>query len=132
MLDTLSSQNKRHNENEVGSDLISTESPFTFVTVHGSIGTIKTISKHSFDFFKEIQDNILKEMNNIGELSHQHWRSYKPKVPQQANLIESNYLDGDILKSFQYLNLIEKQKILNLTSPYKVKDIEDFINSLVS
>lgn len=120
LLDVLSnSQKKKNDENDMDMDITATEAPFTFATVHGSIGTIKTISEESFHFFKRIQDKVLKEVNNVGELDHALWRSYKPKIAmanwqqqQQPNL-ETNYLDGDLLRSFHYMDTLEKTKIVN-------------------
>ena len=124
------SDHKRHDENEI----YTTESPFTFATVHGSIGTIKTISAETFRFFKQIQDSILKQSNYIGKLDHTNWRSYKPKInTNQWQDTETNYLDGDLLKSFQYMNRIDKENVLKSlpSHQYKAIDIEQFINSVV-
>lgn len=136
-------------------DLVTaTESPFTFATVHGMIGTIKTISEDTFLFFKQIQDAIIYleqqesgSLQNIvvGDLSHAYWRNYKPKISQsqqqqslpQGAIMEqssnSNYLDGDLLKSFCYLTKAEKQKVVQFAQiSFNVKDVEDFINTLVA
>jgi DNA damage-binding protein 1 len=146
LLDVLSSSsnssNQQHNENDqivLGSAI---EPPFTFATIHGSIGTIKTISEESFKYFWNIQQEILKYKNNIGNLDHQLWRSYKPKIhsnnqqqqQQQQTSATCNYLDGDLLKSFQYMSKLEKQIIVDLIPPSRqtIKDIEEQINTLIS
>jgi hypothetical protein len=49
--------------------------------------------------------------------------------------LNTNYLDGDLLKSFQYLSKLDKQKIVSslmTEQQFRVKDVEDFINSLVA
>ncbi|KAI8090511.1 CPSF A subunit region-domain-containing protein [Thamnidium elegans] len=121
----------QHNENDITSQITATESSFTYVTVHGSIGTIKTISENSFHFFKQIQSSILKESGNIGGLDHTAWRSYKSRIHSTE---ESNYLDGDLLKSFQQMNAFSKQRVIESlpSSIYKASDIENFIRTLVA
>ncbi|GAA5808539.1 hypothetical protein MFLAVUS_001930 [Mucor flavus] len=121
----------QHDENDITSQITATEASFTYVTVHGSIGTIKTISENSFHFFKQIQSSILKESGNIGGLDHTAWRSYKSRTHSTE---ESNYLDGDLLKSFQHMNAFSKQRVIESlpSSIYKASDIENFIRTLVA
>ncbi|RCH97919.1 DNA damage-binding protein 1a, partial [Rhizopus stolonifer] len=86
----------------------SIEPAFTYATVHGSIGVVKTISKEAFEFFKQIQNSILKESQNIGKLDYVAFRSYRPKINsqhhhffnQEESDMPSYYLDGDVLKLF--------------------------------
>lgn len=129
----LSSLPTRNDENEDNVEITEIESSFSFATVHGSIGTIKTISEGSFHFFRQIQESILKESNNVGGLDHTLWRSYKSRI-NSTTVEESNYLDGDLLKTFQYMNAFSKQRVIEAlpSSIYKTTDIENFIRTLVS
>lgn len=130
LLDVLSNLTKHE---DAQPQITATYNPFTFATIHGSIGTVKTISEDSFLFFKQIQECILREYNNIGGLDHTLWRNYKPTIHHNAEQ-DSNYLDGDLLKSFQQLNKFSKQRVVDglSTTRYKVVDIEQFINTLVA
>lgn len=98
--------------------------------MNGSIGTVKSISKESFDFFKGIQDGILKILPNVGNLDHSLWRAYKPK--HKITRTNDNYLDGDILKLYTQMNLIEKQKLLEQYQNVSIKDLEEWIHHLIS
>lgn len=132
-MDVLSNLAKHNDENDIESKITATYNPFTFATIHGSIGTVKTISEASYLFFKQIQDGILNECNNIGELDHTLWRNYKPTIHHNAEQT-NNYLDGDLLKSFQQMNKLSKQRVIDAlpTRTYNVKDIEQYINTLVA
>lgn len=133
LMDVLSNLTKDEDKNTAKSQITATCNPFTFATIHGSIGTVKTISEDSYLFFKQIQDCILKEFNNIGGLDHTLWRSFKPTIYHRTEQ-DSNYLDGDLLKSFQQLNNFSKQRVVDglPTTEFKVVDIEQFINTLVA
>jgi len=113
----------------------SIEHSFTFATVHGSIGTVKTISPKAFELFSILQKNILAESTSIGNLKYSSWRNYKPKLQQiQHHSDITTYLDGDLLKKFQYFNFTVKHKILqhDLLKKYSIAEMEGLINSLVS
>ncbi|KAG0745943.1 hypothetical protein G6F57_002896 [Rhizopus arrhizus] len=105
-------------------------SEFTFATVNGSIGTVKTISRESFEFFKGIQEGILNILPNNGNLDHGLWRKYRPKY--KVTRMNDNYLDGDILKLFSSMNLLEKQKLLEHYKNVSVQQLEKWIYHLVS
>lgn len=110
----------------------SIEGSFTFATVHGSIGTVKTISHKAFELFSAVQKNILAESTSIGNLKYASWRNYKPQLHHHQDM--TTYLDGDLLKKFQYFNLTIKHKILqhDLLKNYTIVEMEGLINSLVS
>lgn len=111
----------------------STEPPFSFATVLGSIGIVKTISSHSFEFFHKVQENILKEKRNIGELDYHRWRSYKPNIHPGDQAQISNFIDGDIISQYSTLTLKEKQSVIDaLGFQYTIQEMEDLIHSLVS
>lgn len=107
------------------------EKSFTFATLHGSIGTVKTISVESFQFFSMIQDSILDEIQNIGNLDYHVWRRYKPKM-NTPGIENQMFLDGDILKQFLSMSESSKQKVLASLAQYSAADIENLINSLIS
>ncbi|KAI8328162.1 CPSF A subunit region-domain-containing protein [Choanephora cucurbitarum] len=108
---------------------------FTFVTVHGSIGVVKTITTEAFELFQQLQEGILKESHNVGKLDYAAWRSYKPKISHLSDQQASCYLDGDVLKKFADMSKHDKQKILtrsSLLQSFDVKQIEDLVYDLVS
>ncbi|KAI8636915.1 CPSF A subunit region-domain-containing protein [Parasitella parasitica] len=113
-----------------------TAKSFTFATVHGSIGTVKTISQKSFEMFNVLQQYILLENTNVGNLKYSSWRNYKPKLQQMYHQQEiTTYLDGDLLKKFQCLTYTAKYKILQqheLLRRYSIIEMEGLINSLIS
>lgn len=116
------------------------EKSFSFATVHGSIGTIKTISSEAFEFFLEIQEGVLALTANIGKLDYHSWRNYKPKLSSSVeNDTEAEpnpmFLDGDILKQYLSMSFENKSRIVrdnSILSRYQVTDIENLINDLVS
>ena len=114
----------------------SIEKSFTFATVHGSIGTVKTISQRSFELFSVLQQYILIENTSIGNLKYSSWRNYKPKLQQIQHHQEiTTYLDGDLLKKYQYLTHSIKYKILQqheVLRKYSIMEMEGLINSLIS
>lgn len=116
------------------------EKSFTFATVHGSIGTIKTISQEAFEFFFLIQESILRETKSSGGLDYYLWRQFKPKINSDSvnnseDLANPMFLDGNVLKQYLTLPNSTKLKIIShysVFSKYRVTDLENLINSLIS
>ncbi|KAI8975445.1 mono-functional DNA-alkylating methyl methanesulfonate N-term-domain-containing protein [Mycotypha africana] len=154
--DILSTQFRHNTNNEddtaFGSLLAVTKSEpalkspsFSFATVSGIIGSVKTITTECFEFFYNLQNLILQERRNIGKLDYNAYRAYRPKMgveDSQEYYINSRYkmmsdveegeqksklnsksnndlfLDGDLLKQYHYLTREEKQQIAeSLTLP---------------
>lgn len=80
-----------------------------------------------------MQEGILKEKQNIGQLNYHRWRNYKPTIGNQVE--KSTFIDGDVLKLYLGMNSQEKQKVLLSNESlvnYKIQEMEDLIHSLVS
>lgn len=95
-----------------------TEKAITFTTFNGGIYKIKTLLNDDNEFLNKLQQCILQQSENIGQLKYSFMKKGKHSV----------YIDGDILKRYCKEDIIIPNSPL-LSSKYKV---EELINSLVS
>ncbi|KAI8368044.1 mono-functional DNA-alkylating methyl methanesulfonate N-term-domain-containing protein [Blakeslea trispora] len=126
---TVSNQVHKHSMTQ------SIDPVFTFATVHGSIGTVKTITSEAFEVFYQLQEGILRESHNVGKLDYAAWRSYKPKIAGLYDQQGPYFLDGDVLKKYADMPKQDKQKVLSdspLLQQYDVKQMEDLVYDLIS
>ncbi|KAI9468079.1 MAG: CPSF A subunit region-domain-containing protein [Benjaminiella poitrasii] len=122
-----------------GSNIIPYENAFTFVTVAGSIGTVKSISQGSFRLLQALQEGILNEKENISGLQYHKWRMFKPKIglnTRHYNTSESstNYIDGDIIVEWVQLANEIKNRILSkspLFAGKTVNEMDQYVHSLL-
>ncbi|KAI7899232.1 CPSF A subunit region-domain-containing protein [Cokeromyces recurvatus] len=121
-----------------GSNVSPYENPFTFVTVAGSIGTVKSISLQSFKLLRILQEGVLSKKENIGGLKYHEWRMFKPKIGlntrHSPHVEASNYIDGDIINEWIQLPIEAKKEIISQSPVFSektIKDIDQFVHSLI-
>ena len=75
-------------------------------TMEGSLGVIISLKKEVFDFLKELENAIIKRMNNFGNFNYEKWRSFKDEfnTKKAVGFVEGNYVEDflnydDSLKS---------------------------------
>jgi DNA damage-binding protein 1 len=82
-----------------------------FGTVHGSIGTIISISKSDFDLFKALESSIDHCVRGIGGLKHDDYRAFQN---ERCVTVQRNTIDGDIVESFLDLSSGDKVDVMRL------------------
>ena len=96
-----------------------------FGTLEGSIGIIISLNKEIFEFLKNLQNLIIKKMNNYGNFNYQKWRSFKDGLILKTS---KGFIEGDIIENFLNFDETYKNNLLNeLNYPWN-KSYNDVIN----
>ncbi len=56
---------------------VQTSGSILYGTVHGSIGIITQLSPDLFNFLKELQGKLAKQIKSVGKIEHEEWRCFK-------------------------------------------------------
>ncbi|KAL0082831.1 mono-functional DNA-alkylating methyl methanesulfonate N-term-domain-containing protein [Phycomyces blakesleeanus] len=85
-------------------------SSIIFVATSGSIGMIVDLSAERFNLLRQMQSNMTRIANSIGELSHADWRNWSTVDHQE---LSCNVIDGDLIESFLDLTPQQMQGVVD-------------------
>lgn len=97
-----------------------------FGTVDGSIGIIASLPHDIFSMLEKLQFRLQKEIEGVGGLSHEHWRSF---YVEDKFVGAKNFLDGDLIQMFLDLSWAQMTKISNEMN-FTVEELKKIVEGL--
>ncbi|CAG0918721.1 unnamed protein product [Notodromas monacha] len=86
-----------------------TQGSILYGTVHGSIGIVTQVTSELFNFLKDVQSKLAKQIKAVGKIDHVDWRSFHS---DRRTDVSQGFIDGDLIENFLDLDRASMERVV--------------------